>query len=205
MFALAAGCAKCVVEPTSLPALNTRLTSQSIAIVGFYVIIACLIVVFPVNADAGERETVKVGFYAMDGFQMMDEDGNKSGYGYETFRLMARYWNVRYEYVGYDKSWPELLEMLKNGEIDLLAGVHDSPDREKEFDLSHIIASGRDILTVKSDNTKIIEGDYATYDGMRVALLKGSSSSRNFSDFSELKGFDYQPVYCDSVGEIRKH
>ncbi len=166
-------------------------------------IIACFIVLFPVKADAGERETVKVGFYAMDGFQMMDEDGNKSGYGYETFRLMARYWNVRYEYVGYDKSWPELLEMLKNGEIDLLAGVHDSPDREKEFELSHIIASGRDILTVKSDNTKIIEGDYATYDGMRVALLKGSSSSRNFSDFSELKGFDYQPVYCDSVGEIR--
>ncbi len=170
-------------------------------------IIACLTVLFPVTAaadyDSGERETVRVGFYAMDGFQMMDEDGNKSGYGYDMLRLMARYWDVRYEYIGYDKSWPELLEMLKNGEIDILAGVHDSPEREREFDLSDTIASGRDVLTVKSDNTKIIEDDYATYDGMRVALLEGSSSSKNFSDFSSLKGFDYQAVYYDSVDEIR--
>ncbi len=167
-------------------------------------IMSCFMGFFPAEAAAGERETVKVGFYAMDGFQMMDEDGNKSGYGYDLLRLMARYWDVRYEYIGYDKSWPEMLEMLKNGEIDLLAGVHDSSARGQEFELSTAIASGRDILTVKSDQTGIIRGEYATYDGMRVALLQGSSSSRNFSDFSVLKGFHYQPVYYDSVAEIQE-
>ncbi len=170
-------------------------------------LVACFLGLFPAAAaagyDSGERQTVRVGFYAMDGFHVMDKDGNKSGYGYDLLRLMARYWNVRYEYIGYDKTWPEMLKMLENGEIDLLAGVHDSPGRKKEFELSRPIALGRDILTVRSDNTGIIAGDYATYDGMRVALLEGSSSSKNFYDFSRLKGFAYQPVYCTSVGEIR--
>ena len=37
----------------------------------------------------------------MDGYHVMDEDGNRSGYGYDFLRLMARYWDVDYEYVGY--------------------------------------------------------------------------------------------------------
>lgn len=44
----------------------------------------------------------------MNGYHMQDEDGNRSGYGYDTLRLMARYWNVDYEYIGYDKSWSEM-------------------------------------------------------------------------------------------------
>ena len=47
-----------------------------------------------------QHERVRVGFFAMDGYHMMDEDGNRSGYGYDFLRLMARYWDVDYEYVG---------------------------------------------------------------------------------------------------------
>ena len=31
--------------------------------------------------DSSQHETVKVGFFAMDGYHMMDEEGNRSGYG----------------------------------------------------------------------------------------------------------------------------
>ena len=50
--------------------------------------------------ETSQHETVKVGFFAMDGYHMMDENGNRSGYGYDFLRLMARYWDVDYEYVG---------------------------------------------------------------------------------------------------------
>ena len=33
--------------------------------------------------DSSQHETVKVGFFAMDGYHMMDEEGNRSGYGYD--------------------------------------------------------------------------------------------------------------------------
>ncbi len=188
--------------------MNLRKTDHFIIqILCSFLIIACCTGLFPLTAAAGSeadaRETVRVGFYAMDGFQMMDEDGNRSGYGYDMLRLMARYWDVSFEYVGYDKSWSEMQEMLKNGEIDLLAGVQDSPEREEEFELSEPIASGSDVLTVKSGNTVIRENDYTTYNGMQVGLLKDSASSGNFRDFSVAKGFRYQPVYYDTVGEIR--
>ena len=73
----------------------------------------CVCMIFsPLTAyaaeDSSQHETVKVGFFAMDGYHMMDEEGNRSGYGYDFLRLMARYWDVDYEYVGYDKSWEDM-------------------------------------------------------------------------------------------------
>ena len=39
----------------------------------------------------------------LDDFDLEDEDGNRSGYGYDFLRLMAPYWDADYEYIGYDK------------------------------------------------------------------------------------------------------
>ena len=77
----------------------------------------CVCMIFsPLTAyaaeDSSQHETVKVGFFAMDGYHVMDEEGNRSGYGYDFLRLMARYWDVDYEYVGYDKSWDDMQQML---------------------------------------------------------------------------------------------
>ena len=67
--------------------------------------ILCIIMLFPQRISAvvedPQRETVRVGFFEMNGYHMQDEDGNRSGYGYDTLRLMARYWDVDYEYIGY--------------------------------------------------------------------------------------------------------
>ena len=37
-------------------------------------------------------------FPGQHGYHVMDEEGNRSGYGYDFLRLMARYWDVDYEY-----------------------------------------------------------------------------------------------------------
>lgn len=83
--------------------------------------ILCIIMLFPQRISAvvedPQRETVRVGFFEMNGYHMQDEDGNRSGYGYDTLRLMARYWDVDYEYIGYDKSWSEMQKMLEDGEM----------------------------------------------------------------------------------------
>ena len=69
----------------------------------------CVIVLYPQSPYATEaisqRETIRVGFFEMDGYHMQDETGKRNGYGYDTLRLMARYWNVHFEYIGYDKAW----------------------------------------------------------------------------------------------------
>lgn len=96
-----------------------RYLTATLLIVSLLITMLCPEMAFAAEKDTN-RETIRVGFFAMDGYHMMDEEGNRSGYGYDFLRLMARYIDVDYEYVGYDKSWGEMQEMLENGEIDLL-------------------------------------------------------------------------------------
>ena len=152
--------------------------------------------------DSSQHETVKVGFFAMDGYHVMDEEGNRSGYGYDFLRLMARYWDVNYEYVGYDKSWEDMQQMLEDGKIDMVTSARKTPDREEMFDFSRPIGTNHGILTVRNDNSTIVDGNYSTYNGMRVALLKGSSRNKEFADFADNKGFTYVPFYFDTTEEM---
>ena len=152
--------------------------------------------------DSSQHETVKVGFFAMDGYHVMDEEGNRSGYGYDFLRLMARYWDVDYEYVGYDKSWDDMQQMLEDGEIDMVTSARKTPDREEKFDFSRPIGTNYGMLTVRSDNSTIVDGNYSTYNGMRVALLNGNTRNEEFADFADNKGFTYVPSYFDTTTEM---
>ena len=178
-------------------------TCRGLAILMTMLLLTALL---PLSASAAEtvsqHERVRVGFFAMDGYHMMDEDGNRSGYGYDFLRLMARYWDVDYEYVGYDKSWDEMQRMLIDGEIDMVTSARRTPEREELFDFSRPIGTNNGILTVRSDNSTIVEGKYSTYDGMRVALLRGNSRNDEFAEYARTKGFTYKSVYFDSAEEI---
>ena len=178
-------------------------TCRGLAILMTMLLLTALLSLSASAAEAvSQHERVRVGFFAMDGYHMMDEDGNRSGYGYDFLRLMARYWDVDYEYVGYDKSWEEMQQMLIDGEIDMVTSARRTPEREELFDFSRPIGTNNGILTVRSDNSTIVEGKYSTYDGMRVALLRGNSRNDEFAEFARTKGFTYKSVYFDSVEEI---
>lgn len=109
---------------------------------------------------------MKVGFFAFDGYHMINEVGERSGYGYDFLRLASRYLDVDYEYVGYDESWNDMLEMLRDGRIDLVTSAQSTPDRLREFAFSKAIGSSSAMLTTTYDNHEVVAGDYHTYDGM---------------------------------------
>ena len=152
--------------------------------------------------DADGRDKVRVGFFAMDGYHMMDEAGNKSGYGYDVLRLMARYWDVDYEYVGYDKGWSETQQMIEDGEIDMGTSARKTPEREERFDYSRPIGNNECMMTVRSDNDTVIVQNYATYNGLRVAMLNGNTRNADFEEFAAEKHFNYIPVYFNLVSDM---
>ena len=154
--------------------------------------------------DTDSREIVKVGFFAFDGYHMMDKDGKRSGYGYDFLRMAARYLDVDYQYVGYDKSWDEIQDMLKDGEIDLLTSVQKTPEREEIFDFSKPIGTSSAILTVRRSNTSIVEQDYDTYNNMRVGMLKENSRNDDFAELALKNGFTYRPVYYNRESDLKE-
>ena len=80
---------------------------------------------------------VRVGYLNYPGYQEGEGDEPKSGYGYEYLQQIAYYAGWEYEYV--NGSFNELLEMLKNGEIDIMG------------DLSYTAERAQDILFAKEE------------------------------------------------------
>ena len=154
--------------------------------------------------DADGRDKVRVGFFAMDGYHMMDEAGNKSGYGYDVLRLMARYWDVDYEYVGYDKGWSETQQMIEDGEIDMGTSARKTLEREEKFDYSRPIGSNECMMTVRGDNDTVVVQNYSTYNGLRIAMLSGNTRNADFEQFAQEKNFSYIPVYFRLVSEMEE-
>ena len=85
-------------------------------------------------AHEQELKTIRVGFFAFEGYHQIDQNGIRSGYGYDLLQEMVGYTNWNYEYVGYDSSWSEMQDMLENGEIDILS----SAQKTKEIGRAHV-------------------------------------------------------------------
>ena len=155
----------------------------------------------PTTAYADEK--IRVGFFARDGYHM-DEEGSRSGYGYEVLQLIARYSDeICYEYIGYEKSRAEAFEMLYNGEIDLLTSAHGSSKGKEALVFSDVnIGTCSTMLTVKAGNIEIEAGDYETYNGMRVGLVADDVHDVCFHEYAAEKGFAYVPIYYNTVAEV---
>ncbi len=168
----------------------------------FMIITLCWISIFVgsvrVKAEDTDKTTVKAGFFMRSGYHMMDEDGIRSGYGYDFLMALSRYSDLEFEFVGYEKSWSDMLEMLKEGEIDILTSAHMDDKRDREYDFTEkFIGSNYSILTVKKGNPDIKAGEYSTYNGIRVAMINGNSRNNGFETFAKGHGFSYTPVYYE--------
>lgn len=152
------------------------------------------------NGNHGSKEVINVGFFAFDGYHMIDEDGTRSGYGYDFLQKLGTYTGWTYNYVGYDKSWSDMQEMLLNGSIDMVTSAQKTEDRLQKFAFSdESIGTNYAVLTVKSGNTKYAAGDYANYNGMKIGILNNSSRNNKLAEFAEEKGFTYTTVSYDDT------
>lgn len=166
------------------------------------ILLTLLSCAFPALAKDGERRTVRVGFFAFDGYNMLDDTGKRSGYGYDLLNIANRYMDVKFEYVGYDKTWPDMLEMLENGEVDILTNAQKSPEREEKFLFSSPTGIVYGLLNVLDTNTKYIPGNTVTYNGMRIGTFKGDFTVQEFTQWAAGKGFSYNILYYDSEKDL---
>ena len=144
-----------------------------------------------------------VAFFAFDCFNMQDENGKRSGYGYEMMQGISKYLQCTFSYIGYDKSASECEQMLRDGEIDLYTAAKITPERQAEFIFStHPSITFFTCMNVKVGNTKIVSGDYSTYDGIRIGLLQRHTYNDKFLAFVDEKGFDCEIVYYDTPTEL---
>ncbi len=155
------------------------------------------------SAASQTPDVVRVGFFSFPGYHVVDENGRRSGYGYEFLQRLAIYGGWSYEYIGREDSYADSLDLLRDGKVDVVTSVSKTPEREREFLFSNQpIGDNSTIFTVKSGNQKVVEGDYDTYDGITVGMLKNNSKNANFKRFAKEHDFTFHAMYFSGQDKL---
>ena len=134
----------------------------------FFAILTSL-VPFTVNAESDdEHEVIRVGWYDSS-FCYYDEFGRRCGIDYEYLQKISAYTGWEYEYV--EDSWPNLFEMLQNGEIDILSDVSYKEERE-EYVLYPDLPMGTEsyYIYVSAENREVSADDLKTLNGKNIGV-----------------------------------
>ena len=154
----------------------------------------------PVAAHAQESETiVRVGWYESP-FNTTDELGRRSGYAYDYQQKIAAYTGWTYEYV--TGSWPELMQMLEEGRIDLMSDVSYTDERAEKMLFSALSMGTEEYyLFTAPGNTEITPEDFSTFDGKKVGANKGSVQITCFQNWAEANGVKAEIVEMTGTEE----
>lgn len=154
----------------------------------------------PIGAHARESEKiVRVGWYESP-FNTTDELGRRSGYAYDYQQKIAACTGWTYEYV--NGSWPELLQMLEDGRIDLLSDVSYTDERAEKMLFSAQPMGTEDYYLFTAPNNKeITPEDFSTFNGKKVGANKGSVQISYFRDWAETNGVQAEIVEMTGTEE----
>ena len=97
-------------------------------------------------------------------------------------------------------SWPQLLEMLKQGEIDMLSDVSYTQERTQSMLYSSLPMGEEEFYAyVNSRNHSISMDDYTSFNGKKIGVDKGSVQAQKFAEWAKQYGIEADVVELTSV------
>ena len=152
----------------------------------------CLIVLlamaapFPASAQSADRKVVRVGWFDSS-FCYWDQFGRRNGIDYEYQQKISAYTGWTYEYV--EDSWSNLLQMLIDGEIDLLSDVSFTQERTASMAFPDLpMGAEAYYIYINAENREISAQDLATFNGKRIGVNQGSVQEEFLKDWAEKNG-----------------
>lgn len=152
------------------------------------------------QGSAMVTRTIRVGYIDCDGFFEEQSDGTYTGYGVEYLDEICKHTGWEYELV-YD-TWENHFQNLDSGKIDFLCHAYRTEQREKKYLFSdYSVGTDTSVLYGKNDGKEYYYNDYESLDGMKIAMLKGTSQKKFLRDFAKEKGFHYTTAYFGTAQE----
>ena len=141
--------------------------------------------------------TIKVGIY--DNYPLCYyENGKAKGFYVDILNYIAEKedWNIQYIY----DTWYNLYSKLQTGEIDALAAIAYSPEREQLFVFNNVgFLSNWGVLV---SNRPI--NDLSEISNKKIALVKGDIYTQNFLKLTSAFSLDYSITWVYSYEEVLK-
>lgn len=162
----------------------------------------------PLTVSAEEsKKTVRVGWHESPHF-ITDQYGRKTGYSYEYQRKVAAYTGWEYKYV--EGTWSDLMDKLKNGEIDLLSDVSYTDERTGDI-LYSSIPMGTEVyyVFISSKNKDITAKDLSSLNGKKIGVTLGTVQKDFLLNWEKAHGISAEIVELkgdqeDSFKELDK-
>ena len=153
----------------------------------FVFCVICLFVADDVYAV--ERRSVRVAFFPMDGYHIVEEDGSYGGMDVEYLNEISNYtaWDI--EYVECE-SWSDALEKLSNKEVDFVGSAQYSEERAEIYsyaDLSSGYTFG--VIAANRDTDAAYEDFYAMRD-FRFGMVKDYVRKAEFMEYLYYNGIE---------------
>ena len=140
----------------------------------------------PVTETPAESKIVRVGYFSSPNFQEGGADEHKRGAGYEYLQKIASLTGWTYEYVY--ASFGECLEMLENGEIDLMGDVSYTLDRSRRMRFSAYPQGSEEFcLFTNRKHEALAQGGYSALEGCRIGVNSGTYSEMLLGQWLETK------------------
>ncbi|SFC99869.1 EAL domain-containing protein [Butyrivibrio sp. YAB3001] len=138
------------------------------------------------EGSSGNGKIVRVGWYESS-YCYTDRFGRRTGMAYEYQQRIAAYTGWTYEYV--NGTWPQLLQMLSEGTIDLLSDVSYRADRAQVI-LYPSLPMGTEAyyIYIKAGNSEITLDDISSFEGKLFAVNKGSAQENLLKTWAEKNG-----------------
>ena len=169
-------------------------------------VIAVFFVPLTVSAEESKK-TVRVGWHESPHF-ITDQYGRKTGYSYEYQRKVAAYTGWEYKYV--EGTWSDLMDKLKNGEIDLLSDVSYTDERTSDI-LYSSIPMGTEVyyVFISSKNKDITAKDLSSLNGKKIGVTLGTVQKDFLLNWEKAHGISAEIVELkgdqeDSFKELDK-
>lgn len=149
-------------------------------------------------------ETVRIGFYEMDGFQYYDEFGGLCGYNIDYLNLLSSITGWKYEYVPV-KDFQDGCELLLDKQIDLLAPAMWTEERDQLFSYSELsFGTEYTVLVTNKDTSQLFYEDYENFSGLDVAVVTNYPLSEYFVSYMHKHDFSANLIYYDTVEAARE-
>lgn len=150
---------------------------------------------------------IRVGYPIQDGFTEKDEKGNYSGYTYEFLNAISQYLGCEFELVEVEgdinQQLVTFLDMLENGEIDILGAMAYSDELAEKYDYAmDNYGTYSKSLCVLERNQEINSVSFYGMKSVRVAVYsKMGVENQELADYISSLGIELEQIIAESSYE----
>jgi len=158
-----------------------------------------MIAPLPACAQPQENKVVRVGWHEAPYF-ITDKYRRRSGYSYEYQCKVAAFTGWHYEYV--TGTWSQLLQKLKDGEIDLMSNISFMEERAKDMMFASLpMGTEAYYIFVTPNNKEITLENYKSLNGKRIGVTKNSFQKELLRKWMQLHNVKAELIELTSSDE----